>query len=267
MVLTKISNEIGGGEIRADVQEAIACELDARLAGVLSQRSKQLGCALARKDKELILMALACLQQRTFIAELHARTVIMAGGTLDEVVEIAALTIISGGMPQFKRAGLPAIRAAETLVGTAAGKPREKFHVPRSTDRMQEIRDYVRRTLNVEWPDMFAKLEMAAPYALDGYMRIRQGLLDENGAASKDLKELVMTAMDLLLGNSWGAPLHGRQAKLDGATDQQLVETVALAVIECGAHVYLAGGADVVRLTADPATQPANNKEPPPARS
>jgi alkylhydroperoxidase/carboxymuconolactone decarboxylase family protein YurZ len=248
----QISDELGAGAIHSDVQEAIGRELDARLHGLLSDHASGERSVrwLSRKDKELILMALACVQERASQAELHARAAMMTGATLSEVVEVAVLTIIERGMPQFKRAGLHAIQAAEHLAGQQSRYARKDHPSPDPHgDRMREIRCYVRETLGVDMPDMFVKLESLAPYALDGYMRIRQGVLHDHGAATKWLKELVMTSMDILLGNSWGAPIHGKQAMHDGASGQQLVEAVALAMIEGGLNVYRTGGEDVLRLT------------------
>jgi alkylhydroperoxidase/carboxymuconolactone decarboxylase family protein YurZ len=247
----RISNQLGAGNIRQDVQEAITQEISARLSCLLNHPKASALRGLTRKDKELILMAITCIQERASLAELHARAAIFSGAQLAEVVEVAVLTIMSRGMPQFKRAGLPAVQAAEALVAQGHGKKGKptRLATNNNADRRQEIRDYVRQSLGIKLPDMFAKLEELAPYALDGYMRMRQGVLNDGGAATKKVKELVMTAMDIIIGNAWGAPIHSKQAMVDGATVQEVVETVALTLVEGGLHVYRNGGEDVIRTT------------------
>src|SRR5262245_37228971 len=189
-----ISNEIGAGTIRDDVQVAIAREIEARLCYVTNgaRAGNSVRDGLSRKDKELIAMALNCIQIRSPAAELHARAAIATGATVNEVVEVAVLTILSGGMPQFKLAGLGAIRAAEADAKLGLDHTPSRFAAseedPHSTQRIDEIHRYIREVLGVELPDMFAKLEEVAPYALDGYMRMRQGVLHAHGAAKKKVK-------------------------------------------------------------------------------
>jgi alkylhydroperoxidase/carboxymuconolactone decarboxylase family protein YurZ len=250
-----ISDEMGAGNIRRDVQAAIQSEIEARLCFIFRDRKIDEGPTpgLTRKEKELILMALNCIQVRASLAGLHARAAMASGAVLGEVIEVAVLTILERGMAQFKMAGLAAIEEAEAAaqstpdssVVTAAQTTGE------SKQRGADIHAYIRETLGVELPDMWAKLEKVAPYALDGYMRIRQGVLNKQGAATKRLKELVVTAMDVSISNSWGAPVHVTQAVRDGATVQDVVETVALAMIEGGLPVYCNGGKQAIRAAEE----------------
>jgi len=230
------------------VELAVAEEIAARLHyldnGIADVRHPD---GLSRKEKELILLSIANAHMRAAPAQLHARAAIRTGASVAEVVEIAVLAIIARGMPAFKMAALPAIQAAEDESG-------DRYCYSQGTEaavELQDIRTYIVEALGITLPDMWQKLETVAPYALNGYMVIRQGILKDGGALPKSLKELVIIAMDISYALTWGSRMHASQAIRDGATLRQMAEIVALAMLEGGHAVYHTGGAGVMQVAEE----------------
>lgn len=205
---------------------------------------------LDRKSKELILLSIANAHMRAAPAQLHARAAIRAGATLADVVEIAVLAIIARGMPAFKMAALPSIQAAEEESGESSANLSVEAG---GNVELQDIRTYIVEALGITLPDMWQKLEAVAPYALNGYMTIRQGILRDGGALPKSIKELVIIAMDISYALTWGSRMHAAQAIRDGATVRQMAEIVALAMLEGGHAVYHTGGAGVMQVAEEEA--------------
>ncbi|MGE4239457.1 carboxymuconolactone decarboxylase family protein [Ramlibacter sp.] len=230
------------------VEECVAEEIAARLhfldakAATASHPD-----GLSRKDKELLSMSIANAHAFASAAQLHARAAIRAGATIAEVVEVGVLAIICRGMPGFKMSALPAILAAEKECG-------EEYKYPvDGQEQLLDIRAYIAEALGITLPDMWLKLETVAPYALNGYMMIRQGLLKDGGALPKSIKELVIIAMDISYALTWGSRMHARQAVRDGATVRQMAEIVALAMMAGGHAVYHTGGAGVMQVAEEEA--------------
>jgi alkylhydroperoxidase/carboxymuconolactone decarboxylase family protein YurZ len=96
-------------------------------------------------------------------------------------------------------------------------------------------------------------LERIAPYALNGYMVMRQGVLRDDGALPKSIKELIIIAMDISYALTWGSRMHASQAIRDGATVRQMAEIIALAMLEGGHAVYHTGGAGVMLVAEEEA--------------
>ena len=125
---------------------------------------------------------------------------------------------------------------------------------------LPQMREYVTRVLGREFPDMWETLAQHAPGVLEGYIKLRSNILRTNpaqGSLDKKLVELIVVACDIVQGNSWGAEMHVRQAVRDGITPGQVVEGVALAMIEGGVPVYQTGGRDVIAAAEDEARKSA----------
>jgi alkylhydroperoxidase/carboxymuconolactone decarboxylase family protein YurZ len=225
------------------VEEAVRDEIEERLCFLSDKKAgAQKPGGLTRKEKELILMSIANAHMRAAPAQLHARAAIRAGATLAEIAEVSVLAIIARGMPSFKMAALPAIQAAEAESGKTYQYPKKDA----AESKLIDIRAYIADVLGITLPDMWQKLEEVAPYALDGYMMMRQGVLKNGGALSKSIKEMVIIAMDISYALTWGSRMHATQAVRDGATVQQIAEIIALAMLEGGHAVYHTGGAGVI---------------------
>lgn len=233
--------------IHPAVEEAVRDEIEERLCFVSSQKAgTQKPDGLTRKEKELILLSIAYAHMRAAPAQLHARAAIRMGASMAEIAEVSVLAIIARGMPAFKMAALPAIQAAEVESGQTYTYPIQKDDG--ANKNLIDIRAYIAEALGITLPDMWQKLETIAPYALNGYMLIRQGVLKDGGALSKSLKELVIIAMDISYALTWGSRMHASQAVRDGATVQQIAEIIALAMLEGGHAVYHTGGAGVIAV-------------------
>ncbi len=111
----------------------------------------------------------------------------------------------------------------------------------------------MRKALAREFPDMWERLSEVAPEVLDGYMRMRMGIVHSGGAIPKHIKELIIVGSDITQGNAWGAGMHAAQAVRDGATVGQVVDTVALAMVEIGQSAYRIGGMDALQSAKEAA--------------
>lgn len=232
------------------VEEAIRDEIEERLHYLDDGRA---GAhhpeGLSRKEKELILLSIAYAHMRAAPAQLHARAAIRSGATLAEIAEVSALAIIARGMPAFRMAAVPAIEAAEAESGQTYKCPSGQA----SEILLTDIRAYIAKALGITLPDMWVILERVAPYALNGYMVMRQGVLKDGGALPKSIKELMIIAMDISYALTWGSRMHASQAIRDGATVRQMAEIIALAILEGGHAVYHTGGAGVIHVAEEEA--------------
>jgi alkylhydroperoxidase/carboxymuconolactone decarboxylase family protein YurZ len=238
-----LSNEIGAGDIRADVQRAIEAELEYRLTG------EDAPGALSRKEKELLLVALNGTKLNACLSQLHARAAVRAGATIEEVAH-AGSTVMLVGMIRWKMAGQGAFTAAIAEAASRDGKAAD----PVQAGALNDMRAYVRKVLDRDFPDMWETLGVAAPGSLEGYMKLRQDIIradPHSGALPKKFIELCVVSCDIIQANDWGAKMHVRQAVRDGLTPAQAVEGVALAMIEAGVQVYHTGGREVILEAED----------------
>ncbi|HEX7126063.1 MAG TPA: carboxymuconolactone decarboxylase family protein [Thermodesulfobacteriota bacterium] len=236
-----LSDEIGGGVIRDDVKRAVEAEIQRRLDGTNGTG------ALSAKYRELLLLSIAATRLNACLSELHARRAVRLGATPEEVRD-AALTVILTGMIRWKMAGMGAFVAAAEAAGAPATPPDE--------GEVQGMRDYVRKVLNREFPDMWETLAAAAPGVLEGYMKLRAHILRpdaRDGALPKWMLELIVTSCDVVQANAWGAEMHARQAIRDGATPEQVLDAIALVMVEAGVPAYRTGGRDVIEAAEDEA--------------
>jgi AhpD family alkylhydroperoxidase len=241
-----LSNEIGAGDIHVDVQRAIEAELEYRLTG------KDATGALSRKEKELLLVALNATKLNACLSQLHARAAVRAGATVEEVAH-ASSTVMLVGMIRWKMAGQGAFTAA---IAEAASRDTRSRKVPEGihAGAHDDLRAYVRKVLNREFPDMWETLGVAAPGSLEGYMKLRQDIIradPQSGALPKKFIELCIVSCDIIQANDWGAKMHVRQAVRDGLTSAEAIEGVALAMIEAGVQVYHTGGREVIAEAED----------------
>lgn len=239
-----ISDEVGGGLIRQDVQEAIQRELNYRLG------EGDVPGTLSRWEKELLLTAVNEANLNIFLSLLHARAAIKAGATVEQVRD-ATLSPILIGMLRWKMAGQWALKAAEEAAKELQGLEPIRRKVSASEDaRIGEIKQYVEQVLNRDFAsiDVWENLANVAPAVLDGYIRIRESFINykPQGALPKKFNELIIVSWDITQANSWGAQMHAEQAIRDGATVSQVVEAVALVMVERGVSIYKIGGLEVI---------------------
>lgn len=236
-----LSDEIGGGTIREDVQRAIEQEIQYRLGDGPDPGP------LPGKFRELLLLSINAVRLNACLSEFYARRAVKLGASPDEVRD-AALTVILVGMIRWKMAGMGAFVAACSEAGaplTSVGK-----------SEFSEMRTYVQRVLNRDFPDMWETLAAAAPGVLEGYMKLRENVIRPNpteGSLPKWMTEVIVAGCDVVQGNAWGAQMHVRQAVRDGLTPEQVVQAIALVMVEAGVPAYKSGGLDVILAAEDEA--------------
>jgi hypothetical protein len=69
--------------------------------------------------------------------------------------------------------------------------------------------------------------------------------------------ELAIIAADVVQAHPWGAVRHTQRYVKDGGTVPELVEAVALAMMEDGVHTYKTCGRDVIEAAEQLAVDPA----------
>ena len=240
-----ISDYAGAGSIRQDVQEAIEKELNYRLG------DGEAPGALIRWQKELVLLAINTVKPNACLSQLHARAAIRAGATLEQVLQVTLYQLLTG-MVKWRMVGMEAFTAAEADVAESERIISGGEAWAGKEQRIREIEQYVRQVLphNKELSDMLKKLLDIAPGILDGYMRMRESFIkpDPLGALPKKIMELAMISADIVQAHTSGAKLHAMQAVKDGATVPEVVEAVALVMIEVGVPSYNDGGREAIEV-------------------
>ena len=84
---------------------------------------------------------------------------------------------------------------------------------------------------------------------------------DPLGAVPKKLMELAIIAADIVQAHPWGAVRHTQRFVQDGGTVPELIEAVALAMMEEGVHSYKTCGREVLEAAEHLAAAPANRPE------
>jgi alkylhydroperoxidase/carboxymuconolactone decarboxylase family protein YurZ len=236
-----ISELAGAGVIRPDVQAAIERELAYRL------REGDAPGALARWEKALLLLVIHTVKSNACLSQLQARAAVKAGATLAQVLQVMQYVELTG-MVKWVMVGHDALSAAE-----AAAPPEQRDSVSQDAwsgqeQRFEDIQQYLRQDSHGEISPPWRKLAEVAPAVLDGYIRMRENFVkpDPLGAVPKKLMELAIIAADIVQVHPWGAVRHTQRYIADGGTVPELVEAVALAMIEDGVQNYKACGLDVI---------------------
>jgi alkylhydroperoxidase/carboxymuconolactone decarboxylase family protein YurZ len=80
---------------------------------------------------------------------------------------------------------------------------------------------------------------------------------DPLGAVPKKLMELAIIAADIVQAHPWGAVRHTHRFIKDGGTVPEIIEAVALAMIEDGVQGYKTCGREVIEAAEKMAAEPA----------
>ena len=104
-----ISEAAGAGVIRQDVQQAIEREMRYRLG------EGDAPGALARWQKELLLLVIQTVKANACLSQLHARAAVKAGATLAQVLQVIQYVELTG-MVKWVMVGHDALTAAEADV-------------------------------------------------------------------------------------------------------------------------------------------------------
>src|SRR4029450_13903961 len=107
-----ISEAAGAGVIRQDVQQTIEREVQYRLG------EGDASGALARWQKELLLLVIQTVKANAYLSQLHARAAVKAGATLAQVLQVIQYVELTG-MVKWVMVGHDALTAAEAAVPEA----------------------------------------------------------------------------------------------------------------------------------------------------
>jgi len=247
-----ISEAAGAGVVRQDVQQAIERELQYRLG------EGDAPGALSRWQKELLLLVIQTVKANACLSQLHARAAVKAGATLAQVLQVIQYVELTG-MVKWVMVGHDALAAAEADVPEAQRLELARNAWAGHEQRLQDIQQYLRRDGHGELSPPWQKLAEVAPAILDGYIRMRENFVkpDPLGAVPKTLMELAIIAADVVQAHPWGAVRHTQRFMKDGGTVPELIEAVALAMIEDGVQSYKACSREVIEAAEHTAAEPA----------
>ena len=215
--------------------------------------------ALARWQKELLLLVIHTVKANACLSQLHARAAVKAGATLAQVLQVIQYVELTG-MVKWVMVGHDALTAAgeADVPDTQRLTPAENAWTGQE-QRLQDIQQYLRRDGHGELSPQWQKLADVAPAILDGYIRMRENFVqpDPLGAVPKKLMELAIIAADVVQAHPWGAVRHTQRFVQDGGTVPELIEAVALAMMEDGVHSYKTCGREVIEAAEHLAAAPA----------
>src|SRR5262247_1556026 len=247
-----ISEVAGAGVIRQDVQEAIEREVQYRLG------EGHAPGALTRWQKELLLLVIQTVRANACLSQLHARAAVKAGATLAQVLQVIQYVELTG-MVKWVMVGHDALTAAEADVPDTQRLTPAQDAWTGHEQRLQDIQHYLRRDGHGELSPQWQKLAEVAPAILDGYIRMRENFVkpDPLGAVPKKLMELAIIAADIVQAHPWGAVRHTQRFVQDRGTVPELIEAVALAMMEEGVHSYKTCGREVIEAAGHFGAAPA----------
>jgi alkylhydroperoxidase/carboxymuconolactone decarboxylase family protein YurZ len=245
-----ITEVAGAGVIRPDVQQAIDRELNYRLG------EGDAPGALSRWQKELVLLVIHTVKANACLSQLHARAAIKAGATLAQVLQVIQYVELTG-MVKWVMVGHDALTAAEADVPDEQRANAYRDAWSGQEQRFKDIQQYLRQDGHGELSAQWRKLAEVAPAILDGYIRMRENFVkpDPLGAVPKKLMELAIIAADIVQAHPWGAVRHTQRFITDGGTVPELIEAVALAMIEDGVQGYKTCRREVIEAAEQKATE------------
>jgi AhpD family alkylhydroperoxidase len=99
-----------------------------------------------------------------------------------------------------------------------------------------EVFAYFEETLDRPMPEFWKKLAEHAPYAMEGYYHMRQGVFTDPAESHipRKYQELLVVAMDCAIHNRWGVEAHTRAAVKAGATMEEVTEAMVLSIMVLG---------------------------------
>jgi hypothetical protein len=196
------------------------------------------------------------------LSQLHARAAVKAGATLAQVLQVIQYVELTG-MVKWVMVGHDALTAAEADIPEAQRLALAQDAWTGQEQRWQEMQHYLRRDGHGELSPQWQKLAEVAPAILDGYIRMREHVVqpDPLGAVPKKLMELAIMAADIVQAHSWGAVRHTQRFVQDGGTVPELIEAVAFAMMEEGVHSYKTCGWEVIEAAEHLAAALTNRPE------
>jgi alkylhydroperoxidase/carboxymuconolactone decarboxylase family protein YurZ len=193
--------------------------------------------ALSKKEKELLLVAINAARRYERSMIYHTKGAVDAGATLQELIEILAVCIISRGIPAWIT-GMEAIQyaAAYMKVTDIKSKDGQKNDHLATTAKCMEYYQYDLGAAP-EWADLLCQ---SNPQVFMAYSNLRAAVLKE-GVVSRKLKELILVGINVAERYPKGVKLHVMSAKKYGATDQEIAEVSLTALLTSGIPAWFEG--------------------------
>jgi len=209
---------------------AIAGALCAQFEAVLADG------ALRRKEK-LLLLAATCFARRHFAPGRRAAALALeSGATADELEEILDATYGSRGPLTY-------LAARSEVNELAGGAPAEPAAGPVASESMAEsFRKYFG-----EVPAWVSLATERYPRLLDGTQMVRE-VVYRDGHVPRKLKELVFVSINCADRYEYGMDLHMKASLAAGATRDELLDAIAVAVLEGGMVAWIEGVGRLIKL-------------------
>jgi len=203
---------------------------------------------LPERVKHFILFVIYLSQGRSDMAKLHAELAKAAGASIEELIETLEVFLPSRGVHMFSE-GLRHIGVDVRLLQSAENLDA----VPEPTD-MADVLSYFESVLH-GLPPFITLLAEYKPELLQGYYVLRSENLRE-GVLPHKYKELLLVALNTSERYTEGARIHVVNAIENGATPEEVVDTMTTSILSGGIPGWIEGskafvaGSEAVMLPA-----------------
>lgn len=181
---------------------------------------------LSVKEKLLLLAATCCARRNYKPAKEAVRLALTEGATASEVEEVLLSCFVSRGPLVY----LGAREALDSLLNES-DRPEsqdESIQSEKLSDTLEKFLSYFGTV------PLWAKtLSENTPALIEGHQLIREVVFSE-GHASRKLKELVFVAINCADRYDYGIELHTKASVAAGASEKEILETMAISFLEGG---------------------------------
>lgn len=191
---------------------------------------------LKRKEKELILMAVYAANKYSDGVYYHCRAALDHGASLEEVIEVFESCIVSRGTGMW-------IEGTKVVQYFKEYKNVENINYnildEVKFNSIEECLEYLTNEYD-ELPNWVKLMKKHNEEALLNYAQLRINSLNDN-RLSKKFKELILVAINCSESYTHGIKVHMNQARILGATEEELNEVVLTTVLTSGGPAYIDG--------------------------
>lgn len=214
--------------------------------------------AMPLKYKELVCVAIECaLKNINSPPGFHARRAVEEGATMQEVAEVVSICIMLRGMATYRESGRFVMQAAEERAAELGKSPKGVGSRPPILDAHEYARQYFGDQSILDEHERYGRY---CPEVFEGFMTLRQGafMAPPGGAIPTKYKELVAVAIECaIIVPSKG---HARRAIDEGATPQEVAETLSLCIMLGGMVTYIHSGRFALQAAEERAKELAEGK-------
>ncbi|MGO8868347.1 MAG: carboxymuconolactone decarboxylase family protein [Alphaproteobacteria bacterium] len=220
---------VHGTSIGAEYEHQVAEAVSAQLSAVLRPG------ALPTKDKLLLLFATCAARRHHEPAFGFARRALEAGATTGEVEELLLACCVSRGILVYLegRAALRELFGAGTGAQKPASSQRSGAGARKNT--LSKFLSYF-GSLPL-WVELLAEKQ---PALIEGHQGIRE-IVFADGHAKRKIKELAFVCINCADRYDYGISLHAQASAAAGASKEEILEAIALSVIEGGIVSWIEG--------------------------